>query len=171
MVLNCDIVSHGSLLAAARTRSTFSGVLLVAGLPGCGSLWTDSWPSLKHLCHAFLCCTHCIVPESLLNHPNSFRGGMLKFNAKFDANSLLYLLSHFECDDDTAHMLTQLRLSPHPHWPVQWSRHYSCMRIPVHSPWLPGYTSVAQTVLVICTKVGLFLDRLHIYYSTFLKFG
>ena len=36
-----------------------------------------------------------------LNHPNSFRRGMFKLNAKFDAESLLYLLSHFECDGHT----------------------------------------------------------------------
>ena len=34
------------------------------------------------------------------------------FKAKFDANVLLYLLSHFECDDHTVHMLTQLRPQP-----------------------------------------------------------
>ena len=33
------------------------------------------------------------------------------------------------------------------------------MRIPVHSPWLPGYIDVAQTVLVILTMGGLFPDR------------
>ena len=33
-------------------------------------------------------------------------------NAKFDAGSLLYLLSHFECDGHTVHMLTQWRLPP-----------------------------------------------------------
>ena len=33
-------------------------------------------------------------------------------NAKFDADSLLYLLSHFECDDHTVHMLIQWRLPP-----------------------------------------------------------
>ena len=48
----------------------------------------------------------------LLNHPNSFPGGMLKLNTKFDADSLLYLLSHFECDDHTVHMLTQWHLPP-----------------------------------------------------------
>ena len=35
--------------------STFSGVLLVAGLPEHGSLSIDSRPSLKHLCHTFIC--------------------------------------------------------------------------------------------------------------------
>ena len=35
-----------------------------------------------------------------------------------------------------------------PHWLVQWSCHCSRMRIPVCSPLLPGYISVAQTVLI-----------------------
>ena len=50
-------VSCQSLLIAAHPRSTFSGVLLVADLPECGSLSTDSWPSLKCLCHTFICAT------------------------------------------------------------------------------------------------------------------
>ena len=48
----------------------------------------------------------------LLNHPNSLCGGMCKLNAKFDADLLLYLLSHFQCDGHTVHMLTQQRLPP-----------------------------------------------------------
>ena len=35
-----------------------------------------------------------------------------------------------------------------PHWLVQWSCHWSCMYIPVHSPWLPGYIDVPQTILI-----------------------
>ena len=35
-----------------------------------------------------------------------------------------------------------------PHWLVQWGRHCSHMSIPVHSPWLPGYINVLQTVLI-----------------------
>ena len=46
---------HRSLLIAACTHSTLSGVLLVAGLPERGSLSTDSWPSLKCLCYTFIC--------------------------------------------------------------------------------------------------------------------
>ena len=46
-----------------------------------------------------------------------------------------------------------------PHWLVEWSHHCPHMRTPVHSPWLPGYINVLQTVLVILTVVGLFLDR------------
>ena len=48
----------------------------------------------------------------LLNHLNSFHGGMFKCNTKLDADLLLYLLSHFECDSHTVHMLTQQRLQP-----------------------------------------------------------
>ena len=36
------------------------------------------------------------------------------------------------------------------------------MCIPVYSPWLPGYINVTETVLIILTTVGLFLDRPHI---------
>ena len=43
----------------------------------------------------------------LLNHPSSFCKGMFKLNAKLDADSLLYSLSHFECDSHTVHTLTQ----------------------------------------------------------------
>ena len=49
---------------------------------------------------------------SLLNHPNSFCRGMFKLNTKFDAYSLLYSLSHFECNVHTVHMLTQWHLPP-----------------------------------------------------------
>ena len=53
-----------------------------------------------------------LIAVALLNHPNSFRGGMFKLNAKLDAYSLLYLLSHFECHGHTVHMLTQQCLPP-----------------------------------------------------------
>ena len=40
----------------------------------------------------------------LLNHLNTFCGGMFKLNTKCDADSLLYSLGHFECDGHTVHM-------------------------------------------------------------------
>ena len=52
-----------------------------------------------------------------------------------------------------------------PHPLVQWSRHCSRIHIPVHSPWLPGYTNVTQAVLLILTMARLFLDRPHILFS------
>ena len=87
---NSYTVSHISLLITALTCSTFSGVLFVEGLPEHGSHSTDSWPSLKHLCHTFICAA--LIPKSLLNHLNKFYGGMCKLNKKIDANLLLYLL-------------------------------------------------------------------------------
>ena len=44
---------------------------------------------------------------------NGFHGGMFELNAEFDADSLLYFLSHFECSGHTVHMLTQGH-PPHP---------------------------------------------------------
>ena len=49
---------------------------------------------------------------SLLNHPNSFHREMFKLNAKCDAYSLLYWLSHFECNSHTVHIVAQWRLRP-----------------------------------------------------------
>ena len=49
---------------------------------------------------------------SRLNHAHSFCGGMFKLNAKFDVDSLFYLLSHFEYDSHTVHTLTQWHLQP-----------------------------------------------------------
>ena len=47
-----------------------------------------------------------------MSYLNSFCGGMCKFNAKFDADSLLYSLSQFECDGHTVHMFPQWCLLP-----------------------------------------------------------
>ena len=101
---------------------------------------------------------------SLLNHPDSFHRRTFKLNTKFDADLLLYSLSHFECDATqyTCSLIGIYR----PHWLAQWSCHCSCMCIPVHFPWLPGYISVAQTVALRMT--GLFLDRPHISSSKWL---
>ena len=69
--------------------------------------------SLKCLCHTFfLCWTHCMIIKSLLNHLTSFHRGMFKLNTKFDADSCLYLFSHFEWDGHTVHMLTQWHQMP-----------------------------------------------------------
>ena len=62
--------------------------------------------------HFYLRCIYCIIPKSFLNPLNSVHGGVFKLNAKFDADLLLYLLSHFECHGHTVHMLTQWCLPP-----------------------------------------------------------
>ena len=69
---------------------------------------------------------------SLLNPVNSFYGGMLTLNAKLDADSLLYLLSHLNA------MATQctcsLNSTYQPHWLIQWSHHYSRIQHMYSSP-------------------------------------
>ena len=82
------------------------------------------------------CCdeaaNHQLVAHScaFLSHPNGFFRRMFKLNAKFDTDSLLYSLSHFECGSHTAHMLTQQSLPP----PLTSAVKSSCslMLIPVH---------------------------------------
>ena len=89
---------------------------------------------------------------------------MFKFNTKFVADSLLYSLSHFECDGHTVHMLTQQ------HLPLPLSSTVkSSLFTHAHSrplSWLPDYIDVMQTVLVILTMVGLFPNRPHTHTHT-----
>ena len=98
--------------------------------------------------------------HGLLNHPNSFYRVIfaLKLNAKFDAYPLLYSVIL----NVTATQYTCSLYSIYcPHWLVLWSCHCSCMRIPLHFPWLLGYVKAVQTILVILTIGGLFTDRPH----------
>ena len=89
----------------------------------------------------------------LLNHLNNFHRGMFKLNAKCDADSLLYsvilnvTVTQYTCSLNGIY------------WQVQWSHHCSCMHIPAHCLWLPGYISVMQTILVILKMAGFFPDR------------
>ena len=82
--------------------------------------------------------------------PTAVAFWMFKLNAKFDADWLLYLLSHFECDGHTVHMLTQQHLPP-----SQTSIVKSSLFTHAHSSPLFVATSLhgcwAQTVLVILT--------------------
>ena len=91
---------------------------------------------------------------SLLNYLNTFHRELFKLNSKLDADSiLLYSLSHFECDVHTVHMLIQQCLLP----PLTSTLKSSLFTyIPIHSPWLPDYIDVTQTILIILTMAGLF---------------
>ena len=103
---------------------------------------------------------HCVEVThncSLLNHPNTFCGGMFKLNLKCDADSLLYSLSYFECNGHTVHLLTQQCLLP-----LLMSTVKSSLFMHAHSsphPCLPGYMDVTQTVLITLTMAGIFPDR------------
>ena len=75
-------ISHWSLLLAARTCSTFSGVLSACCRPP--RMWitfnrfsTIFEAFVPHFC---LRCTHCIIPKSLLSHSSSSHGGMFKIS-------------------------------------------------------------------------------------------
>ena len=76
----------------------------------------------------------------LLNRLKSFCRRKFKLNAKFDADLLLYLLSHFECDSHTVHMLTQWLLPPSLTSTVKLSLFTHGQSSP--SPRLPGYNNV-----------------------------
>ena len=69
---------------------------------------------------------------------------MFELKAKFDADLLLYSLSHFECDGHTVHLLAQQCLLP-PLTTTVKSSLFTCT--PAHSPWRPGYIDVVRTVL------------------------
>ena len=84
---------------------------------------------------------------------------MFKLNAKFDADSLLYSLSHSECDGHTVHMLTQQHLLP-PLTSTVKSSLFTYVHS-VYSLWLPGYIHVMQAVLDVLTVARLFPDRPH----------
>ena len=79
---------------------------------------------------------------------------MFKLNAKFGAVSLLYALSHFECDGHTVLMLTQWCLPPPLTSTVKLSLFTHAHSSPLSR--MPGYTDVAQTILVILTIAGVF---------------
>ena len=136
---------------------------LLQAFQRCGSFSTDSWWSLKCLCHTFTCAA--LIALSLkasLYPPNSFHGGMFKLNSKPDADS--FCIHSVILNAMATQYTGSLNGIYSSHWLVQWSRHCSCMCIPVHSPWLPGYTDVTETVLVILTRAGLFLaDLIHLF--------
>ena len=73
------------------------------------ALRSDAWAGTLSW---WSCQSPAVSSCSLLNHLNSFQAGMFKLNVKFNADSLLYSLSHSECDSHTVHMLTQWHLLP-----------------------------------------------------------
>ena len=106
-------------------------VILALGKSRSRRVWNWAVRGLSHLddlmFHQNLCTRHdawagallwwsCQSPVvhscSLLNHLNSFCRGIFKLNAKFEADSLLYLLRCFECNGHTVHMFTLWCLPP-----------------------------------------------------------
>ena len=123
-----------------------------------------------------------VLPKNCMGH-DAWAGTLLWWSCPSPVAHNVGLLSHLivsmeECSSLT-HKLMQIHCSTGsgilnatatqctcslnsvycPHWLVQWSRHCSYMRIPVHSPWLPGYIDVMQTILIVLTMAGLSPDR------------
>ena len=158
-------VSCWSSLIAARTRSTFSDILLIAGLPEHGLLSIDSQSSLKHLYHTFIFTA--LISSSL----KAF--WIIWIVSTEECSNLMQIFLQICCSTQPFWMQqphsTQCSFKDiyHTHWPVQWSPHCSCMWSPVHSSWLPGYIDVTQTILIILTMAGFFQTiYTHIYLHT-----
>ena len=92
---------------------------------------------------------------------------MFKLNAKFDADLMLYSLSHFECNSHTVHMLTQWHLLP----PLTSTVKSSLLRH-THSSLLslaPGNIDVMQIILVILTMLDFFRQILYVMQTSILE--
>ena len=100
-------VSHWYLLITAPLHIQNSQVFFLLYAFQNMDHFQQTLDHLWNVSHFYFCCTYCIIPESLLNHLNSFCGRMFKLNTKFDADLLLCSLNHFECDGHTVHMLPQ----------------------------------------------------------------
>ena len=113
-------------------------------------LWWSCQSAVAHSC-------------SLLNHPNSFCAeecsGMMQNLMQICCSTRSVILNAM-----ATWYTCSLNGVCHPHWLVQWTHHRLHMGIPVHSPWLPGYMGVTQTILVTLTMAGLFLNRPHIFH-------
>ena len=119
----------------------------------------DAWDMMHEQVHCHEEAASYELPELQPFESSSFPRGIFNLNTPFDADLLLYsLILNATATQDTC----SLSGVYHPHWLVQWSHHRSHICIPVHSPWLPGYINVLQTILVILTMAGLFPDRLSI---------
>ena len=79
---------------------------------------------------------------------------MFKLNTKFDSDSLLYSLSHFECDGHTVHMLTQWHLPP----PLTSTVKLSLFTHTQSSPLFlaANYIDVVQAILIILKNGWIF---------------
>ena len=106
--------------------------------------------------------------DEAANHqlPIAVASWVIQIVSAYESSSLMQYLMQIHCSTSSVilnGMAIQYTYSInriyHPHWLVQWSRHCSRMHIPVHSPLLPGYIDVSQTVLIKLTMVGLFPDR------------
>ena len=128
--------------------------------------WFDVSPknSAWDLTHKQACCC-----DEAANHqlPMAVAFWVIQLVSAEECSSLMQNLMQIHCSTHSVILnavATQYTCSLNSvyclHWLVQWSHHFSCMHIPVHSPWLLRYMGVTQTILIILTMAGLFLDIL-----------
>jgi len=86
---------------------------------------------------------------------------MSKFQAKLDADSLIFSLGHCASDGRTVHKLCQRR--PTNDWLAPREIDCSRMHRKVSSDWLPSYIKVTRPVLEILNMAGYFPDRPRIF--------
>ena len=133
--------------------------------------WFDVSPknSAGDVIHEWVCCH-----DEAANHqlPIAAAFWIIRIVSVEECSSLVQNLMQIWCSTCSVIltvMATQYTCSLNsiywPHWLVQWSPHWLWIHIPIHSPWLPGYIAVPQTILVILTKCLDFFWTDLIYYK------
>ena len=104
--------------------------------------------------------THGIIPETLLNHSNSFHRLIYKSELKLDTNLLICSFGHCECDSHTVHKLSLQHLTTNLLAP--WESECSRMHSKVSPDWLPSDIKATWSVLEIFKMAGYFPAKPHI---------
>ena len=146
-----------------KTRSRRTPNLGCSGAESAG--WFDVSPknSAQDVMHEQVCCC-----DEAANHqlPIAAAFWIIWIASVEECSSLAQNWMQIPCSSCSVILnMTATQYTCSLHWLVQWSRHYSRMHIPVHSPWLPGYIDVTQIFLVILTMAGYFPDTPYIYTS------
>ena len=167
-------VSHPSLLIAACTRSTFSGVLPIIGLPEHGSLSPDFQPSLKHLYHTFICTA--LIALSL----KAF--WIIRIVSAEKCSSLMCNLMQIHCYSCSV-ILNAMATSTHAHSTMSTAPPLTgtvklSLSMHAHSSPLSlaaSLRAITQSILIILTMTGLLPDDFilslihyfitHLYYN------
>ena len=136
---------------------------------GCWVIWFDVSPknSVRDVMHEQV---HCREEAANLQLPIAVAFWIIQMVSMEGCSSLMQNLIQIHCFTRSLILNTHAQSTEPtaPHWLVQWSHHCSHLHIPIHSPRLPGYTDIAQTVL-IATMAGLFLDRPHMGIYIFIE--
>ena len=158
-----------------RELSSLSKVILVLGkarshrAPNLGCRWAEL-PGWFDVSQKNLCMRRDAWADETPNHqlPIAVAFWIIPIVSVEESSSLMQNMMQIRCSTSSvilnvmATQYTCLFYSIcHPHWQVQWSHHCSHMYIPVHSPWLPSYIDVMQTIIVMLTMVWVFPDRPH----------